>query len=95
MRTSERRTRGVECFAEVGTSWQEASRRSKVVIYGCSERELEVSWCERRGCRGQFALDGQNKLSQLEIVVLSVKLFSLYHSELVESVNFITVMSVH
>ena len=37
---------------ETGSARQEAQRKTKEEIYGCTEGGHEVSWCEIRGCRG-------------------------------------------
>lgn len=44
-------TASVEDDAEDGTGSQKVERKTKEETYGRSEREYEVNWCEKRGCR--------------------------------------------
>lgn len=39
------------------TGQQEARRKSRGQIYGCSDRGHRVSWCERTGSRGQALME--------------------------------------
>ena len=48
-----------------GATRQEAKPKTEEEIHGCDERGLADSWCEKRRCRGEGEIEGDDLLWRL------------------------------